>query len=1651
MRRFLGILIALSSVLVYAQGVPHLIYGTAQNSDGTPIPDGCGRFVAYQYPAGADTITQDSPGCDFSGSDWAVQIADLELSDGDTLAIWLFNACNGETARVLVEVDMDVPAQNVGMVTLQAGLPVITVTYPNGGESFMFGSGIDIQWMASDMISTVNIYFSSDGGATWTTVATGVSASLGVYHWTAPSEESHQCLIKVVSAADTSVYDVSDGYFEIVPSPQIELTSPVGGETFYWGDTINIAWEGRAIAGVEIYFSSDGGTTWELVADGLPVSGTYDWAAPEISSSQCVVRVWASDDHSVEDMSGFFTIAEPPDTIPPAPITDLSADTVEPTRVYLSWTVTGDDGYEGIASVVDLRYYNEPITDANWDLCTPVDGEPVPDTSGTVAGMWVEGLAPGNTYYFACKIADEVPNWSGLSNVVEVTLPEVPDTVPPGAFTLYLNDRGCYSVNIGWLAPGDDGDEGVCDHYEFRYADFELNEDNFTTGTLISDVPAPAPAGTEQEITLDGLNEATQYWVAAYAYDDAGNRSPLTVLSFTTDTCTVPDTSDTTPPARITTLACQNFSPNGIQLTWMAPGDDDFVGRVAMYEIRYATHSFYSDEWETLAVDTAEMLPHEAGFWESYWVRGLESATEYWFAVFAIDDAGNRSEMSNLAHCYTMGVANPIADIYLQEDAPDTMIADLRDVFVPDSLVYGVDEGPGISTYFTGEDSSELWISLTPDFFGESYLYIYAYHGGYIVGDTVQVFVEHVNDPPFFTSGEPDTLAIPGILYQFNFTAIDPDGDSVWFFLVDGPDSMTVLADGTLLWTPPEYLSEGSYGVTVAVTDGEDTTTYDFSVYVTKITNPVFAPRNLVAYSGYLGSVPLRWDPPEAVLDGYPVHLVGYVVYRSTSADSGFALVGVSDMPTFNDASVDCGTVYYYAVRAVYDVPEDTSSFSNIDSGVCSSTSTRVFSTWTLHPVSVDGYIDEDIWQTGTVIEEGDVSFCFVNTADRLFGYIHYNGEISPGADFSMWFDDDNSGWWDPLPSDEGRFVFRYLDEIGRYFQPVADIGGEATMGTITSVSDVYAAWRETDEGVVVEFSVPLADEEHIGCMPGDSMGFMLTGADSTTDYFAWPSAGDRMNPSTYGELVLGAPSGIPQVTVYPARVEITVEEGASTTFQINAQNLGDAVGYFEVTSAPEWITPDFEPDFIYPMDIRDLQFTVNTAGMAVGDYSGELVIYATNPHGSSHTVEVILHVIEGEPSHYLVISVPSVTHINEDVVRIPVSVGQLYDNEITRIRFTVTTDPDVIMPTGATGGDVLPEDWTVTVQSIGEDHITLELSGTTPLPIPGQVATITYAVASGVRQGMASRVDLSDGLVNSGMPIPILTDGIAVVGEEILPYWSGLIVLKMGDERVDSASFGIHPLATDNFDRNLDRIDPPPVPDALGNIYFVSADGYRLVRDWRHLGDRDLVFPLVVTASGRLVWDPNRMWSGCSIGDTLDMKSVDGVDVHAGDTVYIYFHYRDPMAITVHLERGWNMVSVPFVGSGFDPHSLFPDMLGSFVFTYDQGDRTYYPVTTLQPERGYWIFNTRAGDYTISGSPLREFSADLQPGWYMIGSLAETVYWMEQTVDPEGSVMREIFLWYDPVAHSFVNPSTIEPGKAYWIFVTQPCHIDVSGIYVNP
>ncbi len=114
------------------------------------------------------------------------------------------------------------------------------------------------------------------------------------------------------------------------------------------------------------------------------------------------------------------TLSEEPgaDTTAPAPITDLRLEILDQTRVGLVWTAPGDDGDQGRATTYDVAYATQSLSEATWDAATRPDDIPVPEQAGNDQAILITGLEPGTVYYFGVKTADEVPNWSELSNVV---------------------------------------------------------------------------------------------------------------------------------------------------------------------------------------------------------------------------------------------------------------------------------------------------------------------------------------------------------------------------------------------------------------------------------------------------------------------------------------------------------------------------------------------------------------------------------------------------------------------------------------------------------------------------------------------------------------------------------------------------------------------------------------------------------------------------------------------------------------------------------------------------------------------------------------------------------------------------------------------------------------------------------------------------------------------------------------------------------------------------------------------------------------------------------------------------------------------------------------------------------------------------------
>ena len=105
------------------------------------------------------------------------------------------------------------------------------------------------------------------------------------------------------------------------------------------------------------------------------------------------------------------------DNIPPAKVSDLAVTSRSDTSLTLTWTSPGDDGLLGSASQYEIHYSTSAIdTEASWEVATVVSDPPTPQASGSTETFIVTGLSSGTRYYFALKTADEVPNWSDLSD-----------------------------------------------------------------------------------------------------------------------------------------------------------------------------------------------------------------------------------------------------------------------------------------------------------------------------------------------------------------------------------------------------------------------------------------------------------------------------------------------------------------------------------------------------------------------------------------------------------------------------------------------------------------------------------------------------------------------------------------------------------------------------------------------------------------------------------------------------------------------------------------------------------------------------------------------------------------------------------------------------------------------------------------------------------------------------------------------------------------------------------------------------------------------------------------------------------------------------------------------------------------------------------
>jgi FtsP/CotA-like multicopper oxidase with cupredoxin domain len=248
------------------------------------------------------------------GTTWTTLLAS---TTNDGTQAWVVTTPTTATARIRIS-SLSFPAvldtSNANFTIAPAPPASITVTSPNGGESWPVGSTQTITWTSISVTGSLNIDISRDGGTTWTRIISG-TLNDGTQVWVVSGSASATARIRITSVTTPAATDTSNANFAIIQS--ITVTAPNGGETWNVGSTQTITWTSVGISGsVKIDLSRDGGTTWTTLLASTLNDGTQAWVVTTPTTATARIRISSLSFPAILDTSNAnFTIAP---ALPPA-------------------------------------------------------------------------------------------------------------------------------------------------------------------------------------------------------------------------------------------------------------------------------------------------------------------------------------------------------------------------------------------------------------------------------------------------------------------------------------------------------------------------------------------------------------------------------------------------------------------------------------------------------------------------------------------------------------------------------------------------------------------------------------------------------------------------------------------------------------------------------------------------------------------------------------------------------------------------------------------------------------------------------------------------------------------------------------------------------------------------------------------------------------------------------------------------------------------------------------------------------------------------------------------------------------------------------------------------------------------------------------
>ncbi|OGS21987.1 MAG: hypothetical protein A2252_00395 [Elusimicrobia bacterium RIFOXYA2_FULL_39_19] len=224
------------------------------------------------------------------------------------------------------------------------------------------------------------------------------------------------------------------------------------------------------------------------------------------------------------------------DAIAPSAVSSLAASQVGfSNKILLFWSSPGDDGDTGTLNYG--RYAIQYSTDAAfvWNRST---ADLVISTINVNPGQSqycvFDAILEDTSHYFHIWVADDVLNWSPLSNGATCFV----QVINPGAITDLTAAVGAYgrTIELTWSAPGDDGyildlTDAVfliqystwanqtqwIDNYYTYWSTHSIKSSGITIST---GNPTAVKPGEKQSWTITGLSPGTTYYFRAWTRDE---------------------------------------------------------------------------------------------------------------------------------------------------------------------------------------------------------------------------------------------------------------------------------------------------------------------------------------------------------------------------------------------------------------------------------------------------------------------------------------------------------------------------------------------------------------------------------------------------------------------------------------------------------------------------------------------------------------------------------------------------------------------------------------------------------------------------------------------------------------------------------------------------------------------------------------------------------------------------------------------------------------------------------------------------------------------------------------------------------------------------------------------------------------------------